>query len=79
MSVIEILEAAQYVVDKSGQQTAVLLDLDSWKSLRHLLEELMEDERLGQLMADVEDDEKLEGEAARRAYRTYLDSTFPLR
>ena len=68
MSVIEILDTAQYVVDRHGQQTAVLLDLDSWKSLRQLLEELMEDERLGQLMTAVENDEMLDGEAARLAY-----------
>ncbi|MCB0139883.1 MAG: hypothetical protein KDE50_08270, partial [Caldilineaceae bacterium] len=72
MSVIEILETAQYVVDKDGQETAVLLDLASWTSLRHLLEELIEDENLGQLMMAVENDEKLTGNAARRAYNEYL-------
>lgn len=72
MSVIDIFEAAQYVVDKRGQQTAVLLDLSSWQKLQRILEELMEDERLGELMAAVQDDEKLEGEAAQEAYRAYL-------
>lgn len=72
MSVIDIFEAAQYVVDKRGQQTAVLLDLSSWQKLQRILQELMEDERLGELMAAVQDDEKLEGEAAQEAYRAYL-------
>lgn len=72
MSVIDIFEAAQYVVDKRGQQTAVLLDLSSWQKLQRILEELMEDERLGELMDAVQEDEKLEGEAAQEAYRDYL-------
>ncbi len=72
MSVIDILETAQYVVDKRGQQTAVLLDLPTWRTLQQLLEELLEDERLGELMVAVQEDEKLEGEAAREAYQAYL-------
>lgn len=72
MSVIDILETAQYVVDKRGQQTAVLLDLPTWRTLQRLLEELLEDERLGELMAAVQEDEKLEGEAAQEVYRAYL-------
>lgn len=72
MKVIDILETAQYVVDKRGQQTAVLLDLPAWRSLQQLLEDLQEDERLGALMAAVQEDEKLEGEAAQKAYLAYL-------
>ncbi len=75
MSVIDILDTAQYVVDKDGKQTAVLLDLITWDALRQLLEELIEDEKLGQLMAVVKNDEKLQGEAARAAYETYLTDT----
>ena len=63
MSVIDILGTAQYVVDKSGQQTAVLLDLATWDALRQLLEaSLAEDEEFGQRMAAVEHDETLDGE-----------------
>ncbi len=69
---IDILDTAQYVVDKDGKQTAVLLDLASWHALRRLLEELAEDTNLGELMAAVEDDEKLDSEAARVAYQAYL-------
>lgn len=72
MSVMEILDTAQFVVDKSGQETAVLLDLKSWQVLRRLLDELIEDDQLASLMAAVEHDEKLEGEAARHAYEAYL-------
>jgi hypothetical protein len=72
MSVNAILDAVQYVVDEQGQQTAVLFDLQTWDSLRYLLEELAEDERLGQLMVEVQDDEKLVRETAWQAYQTYL-------
>lgn len=72
MHALDILETAQYVVDRQGKQTAVLLDLSTWQTLRHLLEELAEDERLGELMTAVQEEEKLEGEAAQEAYRAYL-------
>ena len=73
MSVRDILESAQYVVDKDGQQTAVLLDLSTWQSLRLLLEDLAEDESLEALMDSVRDDELLEGEAAQEVYKNYLN------
>ncbi|MBK9613850.1 MAG: hypothetical protein IPO34_21225 [Dehalococcoidia bacterium] len=47
------------MVDKDGRQTAVLLDVHSWQVLRHLLEEITEDEHLGKLMAEVADEETL--------------------
>jgi hypothetical protein len=72
MNVTHILETAQYVVDQQGQQTGVLLDLESWDALRKLIEEFVEDERLGALMSAVEDDEKLEGADALSAYQAYL-------
>ena len=40
MSVDAILDSVQYVVDKDGQQTAVLLDLATWDTLRLLLQEV---------------------------------------
>ena len=49
----------------------MLLDLENWVTLRHLLEELSEDERLGQLLVEVESDERLEGSVAREAYAAY--------
>lgn len=75
MSITDILDTAQYVVDKHGHQTAVLLDLKSWDVVRHLLEDMLEDERLGQLMIAVEHDEKLEGQTAHDVYRAYLAET----
>lgn len=72
MKASDILDTAQYVVDKHGKQTAVLLDLNSWDTLRRLIEELVEDERLGQLMIAVENDDKLEGEEAHATYQRYL-------
>lgn len=72
MSVTEILATAQYVVDRGGRQTAVLLDVATWNALRGLLEDLAEDERLAELMRAVAQDEVLEGEDARRAYQQLL-------
>ena len=77
MSTIEILESAQYVIDKDGHRTAVLLDLPSWETLRQILLELMEDEMLGELMIAVKDDEKLSDEAALEAYQVYLQDPQP--
>jgi hypothetical protein len=64
MGVDAILDSVQYVVDKDGQQTAVLLDLPTWDAVRQLLEDLGEDERLAKLLDEVAGDEKLTGEAA---------------
>jgi PHD/YefM family antitoxin component YafN of YafNO toxin-antitoxin module len=72
MNAVGILETAQYVVDKRGRQTAVLLDLTAWRALQELLEELAEDERLGELMTAVQNDEKFIGEAAQEVYKAYL-------
>ncbi len=48
------------------------LDLFTWKALRHLLDELIEDENLARLMAEVETEEHLEGQNAWQTYQTYL-------
>ncbi len=39
---------------------------------QQFLEDIQEDERLGELMAAVQKDEKLAGEAAQKAYLAYL-------
>jgi len=72
MTIAEILQSVQYVVDNQGKQTAVLFSLPAWETLRPLLEEVIEDARLGQLMTDVVDDERLEGDDALQAYQAYL-------
>jgi len=71
MGVEILLESVQYVVDKDGQQTAVLMDLQVWEALRQLLEDLDEDERLARLMDEVTDDEKLQGETAWELYQSF--------
>ena len=75
MSIIEILDSVQYVVDSQGRHTAVQLELTAWEALRPLFEELIEDGRLGQLMAEAADDERLEDDAAVQAYQSYLSQT----
>jgi hypothetical protein len=40
MTIAEMLDSVQYVVDKEGQQTAVQLDLKTWQRLQELLEDL---------------------------------------
>ena len=62
MSIQEILESVQYVVNRKGRQVAVQIDLATWEAVRHLLEEMAEDEHLGQLMLEVAEDERLGSE-----------------
>ena len=40
MTVIEALKSAQFVVDTSGRQTAVLLDIQSWEALLNWIEDI---------------------------------------
>ncbi len=40
MTVIEALKSAQFVVDNSGHQTAVLLDIQSWEALLNWFEDM---------------------------------------
>lgn len=75
MRIEAILDSVQFVVDKNGHRTAVLLDMPTWEALRLLLEGIDEDERLGRLMDEVEDDEMLEGEAAWDSYQALLPKT----
>lgn len=71
MSISEILDSVQFVVDKKGQQTAVQLDLDTWILVRHLLEEIAEDEALVHLLAEA-DDEYFTEENAWETYQSFL-------
>lgn len=45
---------------------------DLWLARQNQLEELVEDANLGELIAAVENDEKLEPEAAQKIYQVYL-------
>jgi hypothetical protein len=40
MTVIEALKSAQFVVDNSGHQTAVILDIQSWEVLLNWIENI---------------------------------------
>jgi hypothetical protein len=72
MNVEAILDSVRYVVDKDGQQVAVVLDMATWDAVRLLLEESGEDERLGRLMDEVENDVSSEGEASGNIYQSFL-------
>lgn len=39
MTIMEVLQSAQYVVDSEGKQTAVQFDMPAWEALRQLLED----------------------------------------
>ena len=45
MTISEVLRSVQFVVDKRGERTAVVLDMQSWDEILSSLEEL-EDVRL---------------------------------
>ena len=42
MTVVDVLKSAQFVVDNKGQQTAVLLDIESWQALVDWIEDLVD-------------------------------------
>ena len=45
MTVAEILKSMQFVIDREGKPTAVLLDMDAWNAFVSMLED-MEDVEL---------------------------------
>jgi hypothetical protein len=49
MSIHEILQAAQFVVDAKGNKKAVLVDYSLWEELLTLLEDLEDAEEIRQL------------------------------
>jgi len=49
MSVIELLQTAQFVVDASGNKKAVVLDYAVWEELLTLLEDLEDAEEIRRL------------------------------
>ena len=49
MSVIDLLQNAQFVVDAHGNKRAVLLDYASWEALLTLLEDLEDAEEIRRL------------------------------
>jgi hypothetical protein len=49
MSVAEILQSVQFVVDSMGNRKAVQLDLTAWEELLSLLEDLEDAQELAEL------------------------------
>jgi hypothetical protein len=67
MTVTELLDAVQFVVDAEGKRQAVQLPLSLWEELVTLLEDIEDTEELEKLGA--EDDEFVEWEQAKRELR----------
>ncbi|VAW36740.1 hypothetical protein MNBD_CHLOROFLEXI01-1394 [hydrothermal vent metagenome] len=72
ITITEVLESVQYIIDDHRRKTAVQFDLSGWEALLPLIEEVLKDGRLAELIADVADDERLEESEAQKAYQTYL-------
>ena len=54
MTVIEALKSAQFVVDNSGHQTAVLLDIQSWEVLLNWIEDITDIKIAAQGLTELE-------------------------
>lgn len=54
MTVVEILKSAQFVVDNKGQQTAVLLDIESWQALVDWVENLVDVKIASEALSEIE-------------------------
>jgi hypothetical protein len=54
MTVIEALKSAQFVVDNSGHQTAVLLDIQSWEALLNWIEDMTDIKIVTQGLIELE-------------------------
>ncbi len=54
MTVIEALKSAQFVVDNSGHQTAVLLDIQSWEVLLNWIEDITDIKIATQSLTELE-------------------------
>jgi hypothetical protein len=55
MSIVDMLESVQYVVDSKGQQTAVQIDLKTWHMLRDMLEDLDDMAEMARTRAEQEE------------------------
>jgi hypothetical protein len=54
MTVMEALKSAQFVVDNSGRQTAVLLEIDAWEALIEWVEDVADTRLATQALAELE-------------------------
>ncbi len=54
MIIVEALKSAQFVVDNEGQQTAVLLDIQSWEALINWIEDITDLKIAAQALTELE-------------------------
>lgn len=54
MTIIEALKSAQFVVNNEGQQTGVLLDIQSWEALIDWIEIISDTKIATQALAQLE-------------------------
>ena len=52
MTIAEILESMQFVIDREGKPTAVLLDMDAWNAFVSMLEDMEDVELIRERMKD---------------------------
>ncbi len=55
MSIIEALQSAQFVVDKSGHRTAVLLEIGAWEALIAWIENITDEKIAAQALTELEE------------------------
>ena len=67
MSIQEIVESAQIVIDAHGTKKAVLLDIALWQEILELLEDLEDAAEIEQLRG--EDEEEISWEQAKTELR----------
>ena len=69
MSVSEVLQQAQFLVDEEGVKKAVVFDYSLWEELLTLLEDLEDAEEISRLREAGEDEEALPWEQAKEELR----------
>lgn len=67
MTIIEALKSAQFVVNNEGQQTGVLLDIQSWEALIDWIETISDTKLAKQALT------RLEAEGGRPQQAGWLD------
>lgn len=53
MTVVDVLKSAQFVVNNKGQRTAVLLNIQSWKTLINWIEDVADIKVASQALAEL--------------------------
>jgi len=69
MSVTEVLQQAQFLVDSEGNKKAVVFDYSLWQELLTLLEDLEDGEEIRRLREAGEAEEALPWEQAKEELR----------